>query len=171
MPEVHLTITLTSLRYSESSAELHIFVDASTAAMAAVVYLRITHNLSEVTETCFLIGKGKVAPIKQTSVPKLELEAAVIGVRLRSTIVKESVFAIDKTLFWTDSQVILDWIASSQKQPVYIANQLREIAATTKTKSLNNPADLGTRGLDPRKISHKWLQPPEFLSSSEQISI
>ena len=42
MPEVHLTRTLTSLLYSESSAELHIFVDASTAAMAAVAYLRIT---------------------------------------------------------------------------------------------------------------------------------
>ena len=144
--------------------------------MAAVAYLRITHNHSEVTETCFLIVKGKVAPIKQTSVPKLELEAAVIGVRLHSTIVKESFFAIDKTLFWTDSQVILDWIASSKKQPVYIANQLREIAATTKTKqwrhisTLNNPADHGTRGLNPREISHKWLQPPEFLSSSEQIS-
>ena len=176
MPEVHLTRTLTSLRYSESSAELHIFVDASTAAMAAVAYLRITHNHSEITETCFLIGKCKVAPLKQTSVPKLELEAAVIGVRLHSTIVKESSFAINKTQFWTDSQVVPDWIASSKKQPVYIANRLREIAASTKTKqwrhisTLNNPADHGTRGLDPREISLKWLQPPEFLSSSEQIS-
>ena len=113
MPEVHLTRTLTKLRYSESSAELHIFVDASTAAMAAVAYLRITHNHSEVTETCFLIGKCKVAPIKQTSVPKLELEAAVIGVRLHSTIVKESSFTIDKNLFCTDSQVVLDWLPSS----------------------------------------------------------
>ena len=120
MPEIHLTRTLTSLRYSESSAELHIFLDASTAAMAAVAYLRKTHNHSEVTETCFLIGNCKVAPIKQTSVPKFELEAAVIGVRLHSTIVKESSFAIDKTLFWTDSQVVLDWIASSERQLVYI---------------------------------------------------
>ena len=172
MPKVHLIRTLTSLRYSESSAELHIFVDASTAAMAAVAYLQITHNHSEVTKICFLIGKCKVAPIKQTSVPKLELEAAVIGVRLHSTIVKEFSFTFDKTLFWTDSQVVLDWIASSKKQPVYIANRLREIAASTKTKQwrLNNPADYGTRGLDPLEISLKWLQPPEFLSSSEQIS-
>ena len=29
-------------------------------------------------ETCFLIGKSKVAPIKQTSVPKLEIETAVL---------------------------------------------------------------------------------------------
>ena len=51
MPEVHLNRTLTSLRYTESSDELHIFIDASTAEMAAVAYLRITHNHSEVTET------------------------------------------------------------------------------------------------------------------------
>ena len=116
MPEVHLTRTLTNLRYSESSAELHIFVYALAAAMAAVEYLGITHNHSEVTKTSFLIEKCKVAPVRQTSIPKLELEAAVIGVRLHSTIVNESSFAIDKTLFWTDSQVVLDWIASSQKK-------------------------------------------------------
>ena len=176
MPEVHLTRTLTNLRYSESSAELHIFIDTSTAAMAAVEYLGKTHNHSEVTETCFLIGKCKVAPIKQTGVPKLELEAAVIGVTLHSTIVKKSSFATNNALFWTDSQVVLDWIASSKKQSVYIANRLREIAASTKTKqwrhisTLKNSADHGTRGLDPREISLKWLQTPEFLSSSEQIS-
>ena len=89
---------------------------------------------------------------------------------------KESSFAIDKTLFWTDSPVVLDWIWSSKKQPVYIANRLREIAVSTKTKqwrhisTLNNPADHGTRGLDPRELSLEWLQRPEFLSSSEQTS-
>ena len=95
---------------------------------------------------------------------------------LHSTILKESSFTINKTLFWTDSQVVLDWIESSKKQPVYTANRLREIAASTKPKqwrhisTQNNPADHGTRGLDPREISLKWLQPPEFLSSSEQIT-
>ena len=44
MPEVYLTRTLTSLHYSEGSAQLHVFVDASTALMAAVAYLRITQN-------------------------------------------------------------------------------------------------------------------------------
>ena len=74
--------------------------------MATIAYLGTTQNHSEVSETCFLNGKCNVAPIKQTSVPKLVLEAAVIGVRLHSTIVEESSFAIDKTVFWTDSQVV-----------------------------------------------------------------
>ena len=62
MPEVDLTRALRRLQYSESSAKLHVFVDASTAAMAAAVYLRITHNHSEVTQISFLIGKCKIAP-------------------------------------------------------------------------------------------------------------
>ena len=74
MPEVHLNRTLASLHYSESSAGLHVFVDASTASMAATEYLRKTHSHSEVTETCFLIEKSKVAPIKQTSVPKIKFK-------------------------------------------------------------------------------------------------
>ena len=153
MPVVQLTRTLTSLQFPESSAELHIFVDASTAAKAAVAYLRITHNQSEVTETCFLIGKGKIAPIKQTSVHKLELEVAVIGVRLHSAIVKESPCAIDKTEFWTDSQVVFDWIASSKKQPEsskkHPANRLSENAASTKAKQWNHISTLN-------KISRPW---------------
>ena len=86
MPEVHLTRTLTNLRYSESSAELHILIDASTAAMAAVAYLRITHNHSKVTETCFLIGNCKVVPIKQTSNPNLnsKLQQLELGYILQS---------------------------------------------------------------------------------------
>ena len=55
MPEVLLTRTLTSLQYCESCAELDLIVDASAAAMAALAYLRITQNHSEVTESCFLI--------------------------------------------------------------------------------------------------------------------
>ena len=124
----------------------------------------------------FLIEKCNVAPIKQATVPKLELEAAVIGVRLHSTIVKQSFFAIDKSVFWTVSQVVLDWILLSEKQPLYVANGIREMAATTKAKqwrhicTLNNTANHGTIGLDPCKISLKWLQHPEFLRSAKPIN-
>ena len=72
--------------------------------------------------------------MKQTSVPKLELQAAVIRVRLQSTIVKESSFAIDKTVLCSDSQAVLDWIASSKNQPVYVANRLRGTSAATQAK-------------------------------------
>ena len=81
MPEIRIPRTVQNFSKITSSL-LHIFVDASMAAMAAVAYLRTTNSQTIPPEACFLMGKGKVAPIKQTSVPKMELEAAAIGVRL-----------------------------------------------------------------------------------------
>ena len=74
--------------------------------------LRLAEKNSETTETCFFIGKGKVAPIEQTTLPKLEPEAAVIDFRLLSTILKNSSSTFDISVFWTDNQVVLDWIAT-----------------------------------------------------------
>ena len=70
------------------------------------------HNLDETVIECkFLIGKSKVAPIKQLSVPKLELEAATIGARLLSFASKELHLSRTAVLHvWTDSQVVLAWI-------------------------------------------------------------
>ena len=78
----------------ESENEIHILVDASAVAVAAVAYLKTVPNLGTDVETCYLIGKCKVPQIKQVSIPKLELEAAVMGMRLLSTIMKESSFAL-----------------------------------------------------------------------------
>ena len=62
------------------------------------------------------MGKCKVAPIEQMSVPKMELEAAVIGVHLLQLIQREMTMTIDQNFLWSDSQVVLDWIASNKKQ-------------------------------------------------------
>ena len=82
-PEVILNRALNKSCHSpESENEIHVFVDASAVAVAAVAYLKTVPKLANDVETCYLIGKSKVAPIKQISIPKLELEAAVNGVRL-----------------------------------------------------------------------------------------
>ena len=82
-PEVTLNRTLNKSCHSpESENEIHVFVDASAVAVAAVAYLKTVPNLATDVETCYLIGKCKVAPIKQISIPKLELEAAVGTSRL-----------------------------------------------------------------------------------------
>ena len=65
------------------------------AAMAAVAYLLTTNSQAIPPQACFLVGKCKVAPIKQMSVPQMELEAAVIGVRLLRLIQREMTMTID----------------------------------------------------------------------------
>ena len=152
-PDVTLNRTLNKSCHSpESENEIHIFVDASAVAVA---YLKTVPNLGTDVETCYLIGKCKVAPIKQISIPKLELEAAVIGVRLLSTIMKESSFHITRSTIWTDSQVVLDWLSTTKKQPAFVANRLKEILASIgayqwkHVTTKENPADHGSRGLNP----------------------
>ena len=70
----------------EIERQLHVFVDASTCAMAAIIYLRSYDDNTKQTETSFIISKCKVTPLKSLSVPKLELEAAIIGIRLMKTV-------------------------------------------------------------------------------------
>ncbi|XP_075264655.1 uncharacterized protein LOC142356739 [Convolutriloba macropyga] len=61
--------------------QLHTFTDASMSAIAAIVYVRTTNADGSCTSQ-YVISKTKVAPIKQLSIPKLELEAATLGAEL-----------------------------------------------------------------------------------------
>ena len=97
------------------------------AALAAVAYLRTTNSQATPPQRCFLMGKCRVAPIKQMSVPKMELEAAVIGVRLLQLIQSEMTMTIDQISLWSDCQGVLDWIASNKKQNVFVSDRLQEI--------------------------------------------
>lgn len=66
---------------SYRSLQLHIFVDASEQAFAACAYFRIVDRGR--VRCCLVASKTKVAPLTPLSIPRLELMAAVIGVRLR----------------------------------------------------------------------------------------
>ena len=126
--------------------------------MAAIISLRNYDDNTKQTETSFIISKCKVTPLKSLSVPKLELEAAIIGIQLLKTVQKETRLKIHDTHFWTDSRVVLDWIVSKKKQKLFVANRIREIHDSSKSNQWHyiptnqNPADHGTRGLEPEEL-------------------
>ena len=62
-PETRIPRTVHNLSKNPAS-QLHNFVDASSAAMAAVSYLRTSNNQTSHQQASFLMGKCKVAPIK-----------------------------------------------------------------------------------------------------------
>ena len=150
---------------------LHIFCDASLTAMCAVAYLK-TEYTDSTGSINFIMGKAKVAPIRQQSIPKLELAAAVIGVRVAFFIKQQLDVTISKTTFWSDSATTLQFIYNSKEtHKMYVANRVAEILETTSPSDWRhvpgvlNPADDGTRGwkLNEFKPDCRWFSGPLFL--------
>ena len=84
------------------SCQLHVFNDASELAFGAVAYLRLQHADGSVS-TAFVLAKNRVAPLRQLSVPRLELQGDVMSVRIAELIRREHDIPIDSCHFWTDS--------------------------------------------------------------------
>ena len=83
------------------------------------------------------------------TIPKLELQAAVYGVRLRKQILNEHDATIDKIFHWTDSSTVLQWPQAAHKeQQVFVANRAAEILENSlmyqwrHVKGVVNPADI-----------------------------
>lgn len=92
----------------ETTIQLHIFVDASEDAMAAVAYLRFCDGVS--TECAIVGAKSKVSPLLPMSIPRMELQAALIGSRMAGMILRSHKLKISRRVLWTDSKNVLQWL-------------------------------------------------------------
>ena len=111
---------------------LHIFCDASYSAFAAVAYFVYDFPNTDTFDTAFVLGKARVAPLKQHTITKLELQAAVLGTRNANFVKRESTLPISQTFFWSDSTTNIQWIRNShERQQIFIANRASEILETT----------------------------------------
>ena len=154
--------------------ELHVFADASDDTMCAVAYLR-SQPKEYSADFSFVIGKWRVAPMRHLSLPRLELQEAVMAVRLKEQIVKEHEMKINSCSFGSDSTTVLQWIhGSHRKQQLFAANRVAEIQDTTDVSQwkhvsrIHNPADIGTRAINVAELRRSdwltglaWLKQPE----------
>ncbi|XP_053690937.1 uncharacterized protein LOC128739468 [Sabethes cyaneus] len=140
-------------RYSfgeTDEVQLHTFVDASKNGMAAVCFLRFVKN--GIHHCSLVTSKTRVAPLKLTSIPRLELQAAVIGTRLGHTIIETLPVKITKKFFWTDSRDVLCWLNSDHRRYTqFVGFRVTEILEATEVHewryvpSKLNVADDGTK--------------------------
>ena len=157
----------------ESNTQLHAFCDASLTAYAAVAYLR--SEFENVHIDVFLVmAKSKVAPLKPLTVPRLELQAALIGARLAKFIQSELEIKLSERIFWSDSSTVIQWIRLEHRtRQIYVANRLREINEITKSSewfwvpTTENAADDATRySNDAMQENSRWVKAPNFLKLS-----
>ena len=74
--------------FEQGAMALHHFCDASLTGYGACSYLRLTNHTGRV-HAALIMAKSRLAPIKQLSVPRLELCAAVVAVNLDIIIRRE----------------------------------------------------------------------------------
>ena len=152
------------------------FGDSSQDVFSAVAFPRgkVISGDDSSTETVFVFGKARVAPMKALTIPKLELQAALLSAKLRNEVQRALTLQIEKIFIWTDSTTVLQWLHSLEKQPVFDANRVAEILELTTAdewyhvQSADNPADAGTRGLSAKALlQSSWLSGPNFLKTNE----
>ncbi|XP_065092105.1 uncharacterized protein LOC135712935 [Ochlerotatus camptorhynchus] len=150
--------------------QLHVVSDASKGAYGCAAYFRA---LVGGTIRCVLVtSRVKVAPLKPLSVPRLELQVAVLGTRLASAVRDGHSLEIKQQFFWTDSSTVLSWIRSDQrKYKEFVGLRIGEILTRTNLSEWHwvptrmNVADQLTKWTKDPEISStsSWFTGPEFL--------
>ncbi|XP_075163256.1 uncharacterized protein LOC142235886 [Haematobia irritans] len=156
--------------------QLHIFVDASNSAYAAVAYIRA--QLGTDVKCSLVASKTRVAPLKPISIPRMELMAAIVGLRLSKLIMAEMSINIEKRFSWSDSKDVLFWIRSdARKFKQFVALRIGEILEKSKVSewrwvpSAENVADEGTKWSTTPKFDNniRWFTGPDFLLEDEKF--
>lgn len=153
-----------------NNIQIHGFADASIQGYAAVTYLRIVED--DVVHVALISSRTKVAPLKQLSIPKLELCAAVLLTELIKDLIVILEIPKNKIFAWTDSMVVLSWLQSQPSRwQTFVANRVADIVTVLDNdqwrhvESCSNPADIATRTLQANDLVNQevWWNGPKWL--------
>jgi len=113
------------------SRQIHNVSDASSMGYGRVTYLRIENEKGDI-HCAFLMGKAGVAPIKTMTIPRLELTAATVSVRVGEMIARELDEPAESKTYWTDGATVLKYIRNDKKRfHMFVANRVQTIRNAT----------------------------------------
>ncbi|KAJ2949680.1 hypothetical protein O0L34_g15607 [Tuta absoluta] len=153
------------------------FSDASILGMAAVVYLRAFNPEGDV-KVSLVIAKSKVAPLRTKSIPRLELQGALLLAHLveyTKSILSEQI-VIHDTFYFTDSAIVLAWLNTpTYTLQTYVATRVAKVLDLVSgenwfhVEGACNPADVCSRGALPSALLDmpEWLSGPQWLYTPE----
>ena len=151
--------------------QLHHFSDASQIGYGQCSYVRMIDDRNQV-HCSLVMAKARVAPVRPVTIPRLELTAAVLSVRIAKYVKLQLNYEEVTEVFWTDSDVVLGYISNDARRfHVYVANrvaQIREYTEPSQWRHVDtavNPADMASRGISASQLSKRphWFAGPEFL--------
>ena len=111
-----------------NDTKLHIFTDASASAYGAVTYFRCKYRGKY--KCSFIMSKARLAPMneKQLIIPRIKLQAAVIGCRMRSVIIEETKCEFKAVYLWTVSKIVINYLKNETTNfGVFITHRINEI--------------------------------------------
>lgn len=161
-----------------SSMSLHHFCDASEIAYGVATYLRTVDKVGRVS-CVLLLAKCRLAPLKVVTIPRLELCAAALAVRIDQFVRTEMDFIPHSSWFWTDSMIVLAYINNVDKRfKTFVANRIAVIHSGSSpsqwrhVRSELNPADDVSRGLSVNELikGQRWFNGPGFLTEGDSQS-
>ena len=158
-------------RNAIGNVSLHFFSDASELAYATVGYV-VSKYVNGGVIVRQVISKAKVAPLKTVSIPRLELMAALLSVKVALVIAKALAISPTEVHYWSDSMNVLWWIhRRSRIFKTFVANRVAKIQQDSNTSlwrhvcTGDNPADVGSRGCSIEELAEDelWRSGPKFL--------
>ena len=163
LEEFRIPHWLKGIEESVVNCSLHTFCDASKAAYAAAVFVRTEY--SNCVQVQLVQARSRVSPLKQLTIPRLALKAAMIGARLAVSVKKETEQGELSLFFWSDSSTVIAWIQREDSWGAFVWNRIQEIRSLTTKEAwclmpaAMNPADLPSRGCSVRQLlDFKWWE-------------
>ncbi|GFU82439.1 uncharacterized protein TNCV_3365661 [Trichonephila clavipes] len=155
----YLTVPRWVILTADNTVELHGFADASSLAYATAIYCWQKHNGK--IKVQLLVSKTKVAPVKQVSIPRLELCGAHLLSKLFKSVLRTLKHYTFDVFAWTDSKIVLSWLSSHpRKWKTFVANRTSEIMEVLPTKHWRHV---------PSKENPEILHPEVLILNAYQI--
>jgi hypothetical protein len=153
---------------------LVLFSDASEEAFGACAYIRWQLQNGSY-QSNLLLAKSRLSPIRKMTIPRLELNGALLAARLSKFVTKEMVTPFCKTYFIIDSEIVRAQIQrESYGFNTFTGVRIGEIQELTQkgdwywVESAKNIADIISRGAVPSTMGpeSEWQKGPSFLEKN-----
>lgn len=149
--------------------ELHVFADASQEAIGYIIYIRTLS--SQGPHVCLLEANSRVSPRAATTIPRLELNAALESTVAVRRILRELTRQPETVSFYSDSMIVLGYLHNkSARYTKYISRRVEMILSVSTLDQWHyvatalNPADIASRPTKPEELlNSRWTLGPDCL--------